>query len=627
MTVRPEWILFLAALAWLAEPARAQEVPAPGGGTDSALAAARAYVAKSDRYLHHDRLRRGMKGYGLTVLEGIRRVRFNAEILSVMSGTAAQQSVIMARLSGQGLEKTGVIQGMSGSPVYVRDPRDGKDKIIGAVAFAWFAQKEPICGIQPITQMLAISGVLPGEDKAKDGRKAPAPPRGPKSRPKPQASSPAAMPEVFLRAALNPAKTDFSTSEYLGRWLKPAGILPVQAGGPGGAARAAARGATLAPGSAIAVPLVAGDLDWSAVGTVTDVIGDKVLAFGHAFFGQGPLEMPMSTAYVHTVIPGLLSSFKLSSSLKQAGALQRDERVGIVGRIGQKASMIPVTVTVDWKREGRRQSYQYRICRHRLLTPVLVASVVRASVSGWHDLPEHHTVRYGIEIDFGALGRYRASNVASDDNMMAALSDTTRPLLFLLHNPLGPPPEVQGVNVHITVEPKGTEASILKLSLDGKVYRPGETVTGRLVVRQFRRQRHTLPIRFPLPEDLAEGPYQLTASDAITALRARISQMPQQYRPRTVQELFDSIQRVVQPNASHLYLRLPRRGGGVAMGTQELPDLPESRARILAEAAKLDTHVFSNTLERSHKTELVLNGSASAAFAVQDRPKETLIRK
>ena len=656
MTMRPEWILSLVALTWLAAPVRAARASTPQTGTDNALAAARAYVANSDRYLHHDRLKRGMKGYGLTVLAGTRLVRFNAEILSVVAGMSPQQSAIMARLSGQRLEKTGIIQGMSGSPVFVRDPRDGKDKIIGAVAFGWFAQKEPVCGIQPITQMLAIRGVLPGKDKAKDGGKPPAPPGVPKS----QASSSAVTPEAFLRAALNPKKTDFSASSrlwfparrarpagrmtplplpmaiagadertlaYLRRWLTPAGILPVQGGGPGGAAKAAAGEAKLVPGAAVSVPLVSGDMDWSAVGTVTDVIGDKVLAFGHSFFSQGPTEMPMSTAYVHTVISGMLSSFKLSSSLKQTGALQRDENVGILGRIGRKASTIPVTVTVDWKHEGRKQTYRYQICRHRLLMPALTAAVVRSSAWAWHDLPEHHTVRYGVEIDFGGLGRYRASNVASDDDVLSVVSDTARPLLFLLHNPLGPPPKVQSVQVNLTIEPEATEAAVLKLQLDGKVYRPGETVTGRLVVRQFRRKRQTLPIRFPLPKDLAEGPYQLTAGDAQTALRARISEMPQRYRARTVQELFNSIQRVVQPNGSHLYLRLPRRRGGLALAGRELPDLPESRARILAEAAKLDTHVFSSALERSMETQFVLTGSASAAFAVQDRPKETLIRK
>jgi len=424
------------------------------------------------------------------------------------------------------------------------------------------------------------------------------------------------------------AGADAQTMEYLGRWLKPAGMQPVQGGGPAGAARTPAADATLVPGAAVAVPLVSGDMDWSAVGTVTDVIGDKVLALGHAFFAQGPMEMPMSTAYVHTVISGVLSSFKLSSPLKQAGALQRDENVGILGRIGRKASMIPVTVNVNWKHEGRKQTYRYRICRHRLLTAVLTASVVRASAWGWHDFPEHHTLRYGVEIDFGALGRYRAANVASDDALMSAVvSDTARPLMFLLHNPLGPPPKVRSVKVDLAIEPKATEAEILKLRLDGKVYRPGEAVTGRLVVRQFRKTRQTLPIRFELPEDLAEGPYKLTAADAATALSARISEMPQRYRPKTVQQLFESIQRVVQPNTSHLYLRLPRRRGGLALGARELPDLPESRARILAEAAKLDTRVFSSALERSMETQFVLSGSAWAAFTVQDRPKETLIRK
>src|ERR1035437_9841156 len=128
--------------------------------SDDAMAAARKYVAEhSDRYLDHNKLARGMKGYGLTVMEGTKIEKFEVEIISVMTRWGPHQDVILARCTGLGLEKSGIIAGMSGSPIYIKDT-DGKDKMIGALAFGWNWPKEPVTGIQPITQMFAMDGFL-----------------------------------------------------------------------------------------------------------------------------------------------------------------------------------------------------------------------------------------------------------------------------------------------------------------------------------------------------------------------------------------------------------------------------------------------------------------------------------
>ncbi len=648
-------IIVAGLLCQFVSQAAAAKKPKAAPSPDSALAAARKLVEESDRYMHHSKLRRDMEGYGLTVLAGTKIVRFGAKIVSVITQWGPHQDVIIARLSGQGLDKTGIIAGMSGSPVYIRD-KDGKHKLIGAVAYGWSGHKIPICGVQPITQMLAVT-IEPRGKRAR-GRKVARGGRG-------KAVSAAAMPgHALLAAAIAPEKRDFSgvgwperltqrrpmvpasgglvplttplmvrgmgsrTMSALDKLLSPTGLMPVKAGGLNAPQAKEAVGAKLEPGAAIAVALVTGDSDYSAVGTVTDVLDGRVLAFGHSFYGAGDIEFPMGPAYVHTVIPTLMRSMKLSSQLDITGTLYRDEQTGVAGRIGPKPKMIPMTVNVNWKNDQRKQTYRYKLCRHRYLTGSLARMLMSDAAWGWRELPTYHTVRYSMTVDFGKLGKYRTSNISSGNDVYWVTSDLTRPIMTLLDNPYGEPAKIASIDVSMTIDSGDITAQLLAFKLDGQTYRPGETVTGQVTIRRFRKPRTTLPVEFKLPADLPEGSYTLQVCDWSVATSRLQSEMPHRFDPRNTQQLLASIQRTVQLRGNVLYLRLPiKEGSGLAVRKQELPDLPDSRARILAQADPLNTRRFSRALVQKMTTDYVLSGSASAAFKVVKRPKETLIRK
>ncbi|MCY2927745.1 MAG: hypothetical protein NT031_20360, partial [Planctomycetota bacterium] len=254
-------------------PPATASAPAPGVGEDVLLDRATRYVESSDRYLHHSKLRRGMKGYGLTVLAGAEIVRFEAEVLSVMTKWGPHADVILARLSGQGLEHSGVVAGMSGSPVYFTDPADGKSKLAGAVAYGWMGGKDPICGIQPITQMLAIEDVL--AEIAATGRPttapatAPAPESGDPDQPAFDPGTddltavlsgsrpwlPKAAPDP-AQARLLPLRTPLSVTgmgetalNRAAEILAPLGIVPLQGGAVAGAQAQALKDVRLVPGA------------------------------------------------------------------------------------------------------------------------------------------------------------------------------------------------------------------------------------------------------------------------------------------------------------------------------------------------------------------------------------------
>lgn len=627
---------------------------------DDGLAAARTYVAEhGDRYMDHNRLRRGMKGYGKTVLAGTEIVRFDIEIVSVMTRFGPHQDAILARLSGLGLEKSGVAAGMSGSPCYVVDPDDGKEKMIGAVAFGWSFPKEPLCGIQPITQMLAVSGAIgsppggatqpstmPGSSTAasaigssgssahaskeflrmafdtdsKDLLSLIAAQAGKNSRP---AMARAAKPTLVPLAS--PLMISAAHVEGLAGLLKDMNMVAVQAGGAN-AIEAEAAKANFEPGGSIAVPLVCGDVDVSAIGTVTDVIGDRVLAFGHAFQGEGGVEFPIAPAYIHTLVSTMNESFKLGSALPPTGTLISDEQVGIVGITGKKAPMLPVKISVFWKDENRRQTYHYEIVRHNLLTPLALIFAIDNAQNGWKAAPEFRTVSYKGRIEFDGVGTLSLDNICTGDGVIEATIQAARPILALARNPFGAPVMARSIDLDFIIESGDTSAEILSINLDGSVYKPGDVVTGSITVRPFRHADKTMPIRFELPDGLAEGKYKLNACDAMMGLREMRTMMPHRFDPKNVQELFQALQVLARPRASQLYLCLPMTGGGLAIRQDELPELPRSKAAILDEAKLLDAVNYKELIQTLTPTSYVLSGHAISNFAVQVRPNETLLR-
>ena len=123
-----------------------------------------------------------------------------------------------------------------------------------------------------------------------------------------------------------------------------------------------------------------------------------------------------------------------------------------------------------------------------------------------------------MEIDFGELGRYEARNVTSGMDVLGVMSDVTRPLMALLNSSLGPPPTVKSITVKMQIERGSTEADIRRLELDGRIYRPGDTVTGKVTVRPFRKPRLQIPVRFVLPSDLPDGTDKLDTRTFTSAI-------------------------------------------------------------------------------------------------------------
>jgi len=620
----------------LAAAAASARTAADGGADDSRLAAATAFVRQSDRYLHHDQLRRGMTGHGLTVLSGTEIVRFEVEIVSVMEGYGPNRDVILARLKGQDLDVSGIIAGMSGSPVYIR--HDGRDKMIGAVAYGWLFQKPygagPLCGIQPINQMLAVSdSPLDGDDAAA--------PRADVAATQTHEPGTVRLPEDYRERMFDPRKIDFSPTKsdgpsaapssaaqsgrlvplstpvmvgglneralgYLSGALADRGMTPVQSG-PLGAPRAEdVPDIRLEPGAAMVVPLITGDMDASAVGTVTDVLNGHVIGFGHPMFGDGDVSYPLATGYVHTVVASAQRSFKLGGPVQVVGEVTADEVTAIGGGLGRDVSMVPVHLDLTWH-DGRVQRFDYEVLRERTMTPVLTVTALMESVWGTRMLPPEHTVHYDVEIDFGTLGTYRATNVSAGGDLYGMISDLTRPLALLLDNPFEPA-RVEAIRLAVRIESDTKAANLLGATLDRNSYAPGDTVTATAHLRRHRGERFTQVLRVRLPATLEPGRYRLRIGDWRMALDDLRQREPGRFDPRSARQLLSTVQTLADARMDRLWGILHLSGEGLTVDTRAIADVPPTVAGVLAAARPLDVQATGRALITEVPMDLAVSG-------------------
>src|SRR5688572_10865680 len=338
-----------------------------------------------------DEVRPGMVGVGRTVFQGTELEDFKVHVLGVMRNVIGpKRSLILARLEGGPLAKTGVIAGMSGSPVYV----DGR--LMGAVSYSLGQfSTEPIAGITPIAEML--DATMMGGGASRSTR--------PVSLDMP--FSPQQLLEVWSRdlnrvqpfvtepsqallvsgasadltrvgAMLRPIAVpmtatgfDASVIDSLSPSFTASGFVPMSSSSATQAARvSASNDRPLRPGDAVGVGLLTGDFELGATGTVTHIDGDRVYAFGHPLYNLGPTQFPMTKAEVQVVLPSLMASSKLASFGEVVGTVQQDRATAIAGRLGVIPSLIPVTITLHSDRAPSR-TFKFGVVRDFTFTPLL----------------------------------------------------------------------------------------------------------------------------------------------------------------------------------------------------------------------------------------------------------------
>jgi hypothetical protein len=546
-------------------------------------------------------VRAGMKGYGLTVLRGSLVERFDVEVLGIVPNTLGRSQIIV-RVGGLGLEKTGILAGMSGSPVYF------EGRLAGAVASTWGFAKEPVGAVTPIESMLAID-VGEGEKGPEAGAGTE---RGSRVTASPTGfgdfAASLALPDDQRLAVLHgivdarpgwpahapsslltPVSTGFPV-DTLGRWSDDLGRLgiPLASGTlpalPGTALQAAERArpaAPLAPGSAMTALLIDGDLQLGATGTVTRVDGEgRFLAFGHAFLGAGTIELPVAPAEVVTVFPSANLSFKLAYALAPAYRLTHDRDSGVAGRTDRTVPLVPVRFRLE-SGGGSVRTLSWGVARETALLPLLLSVSLDAALTTLDATPVDRTLRLVVAVDT-KIGPFVYADQMTGPRAKELALMTANVLTGLVAQNEYEDPGITGVDVSIVSTPGEKRLRIVEAALSTRKAAPGETLHAAVRLVDRRGAEQTRVLSLTVPKETPEGRAIVLVADGNAASGARLAAEPSE--PRSLAGLRAAIARLVPADRLAALLLVPARGATTGDGT--LTALPPSFAMILSEGSE-----------------------------------------
>ncbi len=454
------------------------------------------YAGEPDPKTYWDvgQIRPGMKGTGRTVMVGTKLDDFGAEVLGVLKDVSPGRDMVLCRLTGCNLEHAGIIQGMSGSPIYIQG------KLLGAVAFAWEFAKDPIAGVTPFSQMIQYvrsnDRRIAAESKEIGSQKFHAAnlPIVPlidglagEDTETSWPSLPAAVPVAGGgMAGMTPIVTPLAASGFtakalstLGDRLRPLGMAPMAGGAASERIIREEGDRPLVPGSPLSIAMVTGDFDLSGIGTVTHVEGNRVYGFGHPMLSLGACEFPMMTGYIHTVYPRASVSMKMGSPLKIVGVIDTDVSTSVSGRIGPKPDMLPLSVRVKTSRFADANTYHVQIVREPILLSTLIMAVLTNAADTEGNLPEELTAHLTATIRLKGFEPIVLSDTYSGSRYTGAMgasmlfSPLASIVSILARNTMAPV-RIESIDCDVAIEPGRRVAQIESCRLLSDTVRAGQ---------------------------------------------------------------------------------------------------------------------------------------------------------
>ncbi len=458
----------------------------------------------------------GMHGIAYTVFEGVTPEPMDVEILGVLhNANGPKGDMILTRLHGKKVEYTGVVAGISGSPVYI----DGK--LVGAIAFRIGEfSKEPIAGVTPIEEMLEINAL----DKTPPADASETAARSLTTR----TSGPGASAGIQSFANLmQPIETPLVFSGFTQEAVNlfapqfaAAGITPVMGAGSVSNEK---QPEPIEAGSAVSAILVRGDLNIAATCTVTYMDPERLLACGHPLLQFGMVDMPMTKARVLATLPSPANAFKIVNTTEPIGAFVQDRHTGILGRFDKQPEMIPVTLNIHGT--SRPKQFHYEVLNNSKLTPVAIMATVYSALQGVNDGGEDVTYRMNGSINVNGYSAVHLQNMyaPSDGNqptaLQAAVSLGDR-FGRIYQNPFDKA-KVKGVELDFDIVRERRSAQLESARTDVTEARPGDDIVVESVLRPYRGERIVRQVPIKIPTSTPKGTLRILISDGNTLDRMR----------------------------------------------------------------------------------------------------------
>jgi len=605
-----------------------------------------------------DQIKPGMKGIGKTVFHGTEVEEFKVTVLGVLEGFDLGLDLILIRIdSGPVVDQGwGLCGGMSGSPIYI----DGK--LVGAIAYGLsLFPKSPLAGVTPISAMLdALASRDRKSRAAPGGRAGPAAPQsaggspGSGRRLRLRGSPLHLMGQTFQQAlvfatdqqvgtpppgtlAFTPIATPLMVNglgargeRYLEKLFEPFPVRPQAAVNLGPAPPDAVF--HLEPGAAVGVQLCRGAVEITAIGTLTYLDGDTVLAFGHSMLEFGAVDMPLTGAYIHTVWPSYERSNKVGSPLAPIGSILEDRLSAVGGLIGRLSEMLPADFTVRDADRGLTRSYHLEVMRHKRLTTGLVSSLLAGAVDATTAPLREGVTRLHLEVQPRGYPPIVRDNLfssgasalsgggvlllllggAGPDGEVASILDT------LSENPFGEV-RVESVRAEIEVWEEHRTADLVRVYPAKTTVKPGETIDLAVYVKPYEQPEEVvhLPLHVPANAPAGRAILAVVGGESGRALKSRLGRRDP--IPTNLDQLLENLRKSDRNDELVVLLHLPT--GGLEMEGVQLADVPLPIGEALRSARARNILPLRDILEEKHPQNRVLAGAALIPLTIKaDEP-------
>lgn len=563
----------------------------------------------------------GMEGEGRTIFKGSAIETFTFKVLGVLDKFVSDKNLIIAELSGPELDGSGVIAGMSGSPVYING------RLVGSVSYGLSGfPRKPIAGITPIEDILKVA----------------APPAAPAtsveisnikidfSRENTKRVADAIRRELAARLNFTPARSltpiklfassSGFTSEsvsFLQGLFVPLQSLAVKP--EIDARKLPADLFTLRPADAVAIPLVRGDASYTATGTVTHVDGQKVYVFGHPFFNLGTVDFPLHKAEVISVVPSYDESFKLAATRNQVGAVRQDRFSGVLAELGQSPVMIPLKIFL----KDRNRSFNLEMVSHPLLTPALTYISLLNALQAEYQEFGFQSLRVSGKVFVENEENVVLEDLYSGTEAADEFSTLVMAINYFLMNNREKNARIQKMDFEISGREAVQRAELENVLADKVAYAPEEPMAIELQLRNEKGQAFSEKLEIKAPNLKPGSVFYLLVADAAEVAEFDAKAIKTAYFPSDLGALIRAINNLRRNNRLYLKLFVPAQG--VFIRGFEYATLPGSVGNVLlynSQAKDQANMAVSTVAEYQYEVPAVVTGRKIFKLRVKERKND-----